>query len=121
MREIINEFGNKIKQILAFVEKQDVFVVLIIIMVGIASFGLGRLSIIDEKKSLLQINNTALVEISTKINIEGKYVASKSGFKYHLPWCPGAQKISDTNKIWFNSEEEAKNRGYTPAKNCKGI
>jgi methylphosphotriester-DNA--protein-cysteine methyltransferase len=48
-------------------------------------------------------------------------VASKTGKKYHLPWCTGAKNIPENNKIWFNSIDEAKKAGYTPALNCKGL
>jgi hypothetical protein len=52
---------------------------------------------------------------------EGGYVAAKSGTKYHLPWCSGAQRIKEENKIWFKTKAEAEAAGYTPAANCKGI
>ncbi len=51
----------------------------------------------------------------------GLYVGSKSGSKYHLPNCPGAQRISAENKVWFASKEDALAKGYTPAANCKGL
>ncbi len=51
----------------------------------------------------------------------GQVVASRSGKKYHFPWCPGAETISEKNKIWFADEKEARRRGYTPAGNCKGL
>ncbi|TSC62722.1 MAG: hypothetical protein G01um101448_259 [Parcubacteria group bacterium Gr01-1014_48] len=54
-------------------------------------------------------------------NLGGQYVASKKGTKYHFPWCGGAARISEENKIWFNSKEEAEKAGYTPAGNCKGL
>lgn len=50
-----------------------------------------------------------------------RYVASKNGTKYHLPTCPGAKRIKEENKIWFDSKAEAEQAGYEPAKNCKGI
>lgn len=52
---------------------------------------------------------------------EGAYVGSKNGDKYHLPWCSGALRIKEENKVWFASKEEAERAGYTPASNCKGI
>lgn len=61
--------------------------------------------------SALSIRNLAL----------GKYVASKSGAAYHYPWCPGALKIKEENKIFFNTKEEAEKRGYKPAGNCPGL
>jgi hypothetical protein len=51
----------------------------------------------------------------------GKYVASKTGSKFHLPTCAGARGISEANKVWFESREEAERAGYAPAANCKGI
>lgn len=51
----------------------------------------------------------------------GQYVASKNGEAYYLPWCSGANRIKEENKIWFASKEEAEGRGYRPAKTCKGM
>ena len=63
----------------------------------------------------------AAVDADPASAAEGKYVASKSGTKYHLPWCGGAKQIKEANKIWFDTKEEAEAAGYTPATNCKGI
>lgn len=52
---------------------------------------------------------------------EGAYVASKTGSKYHLPWCPGAQSMREENKVWFATKEDAERAGYKPASNCKGL
>ncbi len=49
------------------------------------------------------------------------YVGSKNSTKYHLPTCIGAKGISEANKVWFATREEAEEVGYTPAKNCKGL
>jgi len=42
----------------------------------------------------------------------GKYIASKTGTKYHAPKCDWAKKIKKSNAVWFNSKEEAKKAGY---------
>ncbi len=49
-----------------------------------------------------------------------RVVASKaSGSKiYHHPWCSGAKRIKETNKLWFDNEEAAIQSGYTLAANC---
>ena len=60
----------------------------------------------------------ALIEINVEedsIKDESKYVASKTGKKYHSPTCNLAKKIKESNKVVFNSKEEAK--GYK-ACNC---
>ena len=52
---------------------------------------------------------------------KGKYVASKSGSYYHFPWCAGALRIKDANKVWFQTKTEAESRGLKPASNCPGL
>jgi len=46
----------------------------------------------------------------------GKYLASKTGKKYHSPKCDFAKKIPKKNRVWFNSIEDAKKKGYGPCK-----
>ncbi len=117
--------------------KEDVFIILTIILVGLAGFGLGRLSALEKSRGevtvnpLVQgINTTSSAdghsslekeEISSTVINNGLLVASKSGKKYHFPWCAGASQIAEKNKTWFSSYAEAKSAGYTPASNCKGL
>ena len=128
--------------------KADLYTALVIFLVGLGSFGLGRLSAVmpgkepvrieqvvefasgseeskkeisggtGESKSETVSNQTAATVLSS---IKGKYVASKNGTAYHLPWCSGALKIKEENKIWFDTKEEAEKRGYKPAGNCAGL
>lgn len=115
-----------------------------IVLFGILSFGLGRLSktynyglnsALLAPKGMLEeitVNQVSFdgekLSASTAKSIDQKsyeekgiVVASKTGKKYHLPWCTGAKNIPENNKIWFNSIDEAKKAGYTPALNCKGL
>jgi len=50
-----------------------------------------------------------------------RVVASKAaGSKlYHYSWCSGAQRIKETNKLWFPTESAAISAGYTLAGNCQ--
>jgi len=41
----------------------------------------------------------------------GKYVASNRGVVYHSPKCDWAKKIGSDNRVWFDSEQEAKKKG----------
>lgn len=124
--ESIREIVQKIKSFLVF-PPTDMIIVAIIILVGVASFGLGRLSVSSKLKTpvtIIEGSQTASVVDSTLVSPqqgEGNVVASKNGTKYHFPWCSGAQKITEQNLITFNSTEEAKSAGYTPAANCKGL
>ena len=45
-------------------------------------------------------------------------VGSKNSDKYHLPSCSSAARIKSENRVCFSSEEEARSKGYTPAKSC---
>lgn len=118
--------------------KSDIFIVLVIILVALISFGLGRLSKIRENKTPVTIENLGANMINSQGNSiqndqdiksnqiqinssQGMLVGSKNGTKYHFPWCSGAQAMKEENKIWFSSKEEAEKAGYTPAANCKGL
>ena len=132
-----------------FLGREDTRLVGIIVLVGLISFLLGRMSV---TQNIVSIVNTAPQHASGAVaNIieapapetsavrassdpspqplksapltqgAGGYVASKNGTKYHLPWCSGAKSIKDENKVWFNTKAEAEAAGYTPAANCKGI
>ena len=47
-----------------------------------------------------------------------KYVGNSNTYKFHNSNCKWAVKISDKNKITFNSRESAINQGYSPCKVC---
>lgn len=105
--------------------------------VGAISFGLGRLSVDTQalNKALLcappaAFTTTAETQTSAVVlhnethpAAEGTapYVASKTGSVYHFPWCAGAKRIKEENKVWFGSKTEAEAAGYRPATNCKGL
>ena len=120
--------------------KSHVSNVSLIFLVAFASFGLGRLTIYEERSvpveikfsqapsSILQGSSEVVSETgevrgvsTTGTEVGGEVVASKSGKKYHYPWCAGAKQIADKNKITFASTDEARKAGYTPAANCKGL
>lgn len=103
------------------------FVAIALVLVGTASFGLGRLSQKESITPYIELSqNVASVGVATPENPDanlptGAVVASKKGSKYHYPWCSGARTIAPENKITFASIEEARAAGYTPAANCKGL
>ena len=93
----------------------------LVILVGVASFGLGRLSAIIESKPLVAIAEGATAASAAPIAIGGQYVALKTGTVYYYPWCAGAQKIAPASQRWFATREAAERAGYRAAKNCKGL
>ncbi len=104
----------------------------VIILVGTASFGLGRLSSLEERGASLTVKNTAetaaaQAAVSAHVRAvkalaepakSGAYVASKNGTAYYLPTCSGASRIKDANKIWFATKNDAELAGYHAAANC---
>ena len=112
------------------INSKDFFFSAVVILVGFASFGLGRLSLFESTREPLRIENALIAgvgradtedEKKERIAPGGQIVASKTGTKYHFPWCAGASQIANKNKIWFDSPEEAQKAGYAPASNCKGL
>ncbi|MFA6095204.1 MAG: hypothetical protein WC757_04995 [Candidatus Paceibacterota bacterium] len=113
--------------------KKELYIGGIIILSCLASFALGRLSVADiteggtrvcfqDMSSVLDVNaQDSATTTDQNVPNDGQVVASKSGTKYHFPWCSGAKTISDANKITFASIEEARTKGYLPAANCKGL
>lgn len=119
-------------------ETSDIVTVLLVVLVGLSAFGIGRLSAEHASKEPIRVDffdqvehggtipgsltaaASAAAAIANAANPDA-VVASKNSTKYHYPWCPGAKQISDANKITFNSAAEAQAAGYEPAANCKGL
>lgn len=100
-----------------------------IVLVALISFGLGRISRLEELRTPVTIERISTTvgpskspvlgaKTETEASKNGSVVASKTGSKYHLPWCSGAARISEAKKVIFASEEEAQKAGYGPAANC---
>lgn len=115
---------------MAFRKSEPYIVPLIIVLVGLCAFGLGRLSGVGEGGPRLIINvpesaSAAAVGFSSTqpaAEESGKgIVASKSGSKYYLSTCSGASRIKPENKVWFENVAEARAAGYEPAANCEGL
>ncbi|MFC1800991.1 hypothetical protein ACFLZB_00815 [Nanoarchaeota archaeon] len=50
---------------------------------------------------------------SVKTEFEpGKYVASKTGKKFHAPKCDWAKRIKKKSQVWFDDKDEAKKGKY---------
>lgn len=137
-----------VEKLKSFIADEAFYTASLLILVAVASFGLGRQSVIeagpakaiDNKGSIIlseptnsvqnisptPLKNTFVSEGDTDDNfeevaLEREVVASKSGTKYHLPTCGGAKTIKPENLITFASIAEAEAAGYTPAANCKGL
>jgi len=140
----IQDIRQKVKKFRDAIESREVYTAILIVLVGLTAFGLGRLSLLESKTQGIRVSDalpfesaqtaSALVPVEnrtpeaseqgaleTVLPSGGQVVASKSGSKYHYPWCSGAQRIAEANKVWFDSIEIARKAGYAPAGNCKGL
>lgn len=114
------------ENIKSHLEDETLFFSVLTILVAATSFGLGRISIIpiagNTQTAGIVLTHTATSSgIAAETIMVQRYVGSKNSDKYHLPYCSGAQRIAEDNKVWFQTEEEAEKAGYTPAANCEGI
>ncbi len=122
--------------------QKNIFLGFCIFLISVIGFNLGRINALnktpaktpekvpilspsDKQKrgsSFSQPNNN-LGEIGTTVSQpkDLRVVASKasSSKKYHFTWCPGAKKIKEANKIWFETKALAQKAGYTLAGNCQ--
>ena len=134
---MLTRYLEKVKSY-AEANQADLFTAALIFLVGMGSFGLGRLSAVWPEKQRISVQNAGIVQavksekpgrierpndsnVSSFSNTKGKFVASKAGKYYHFPWCPGALRIKESNKVWFRTKEAAEGRGYKPASNCPGL
>ena len=95
--------------------------VFIVFLVAFGSFGLGKLAATEAAKPVVSVGQAPLETEGQGMAVGGLVVASRNGSVYHFPWCGGASSIKPENKVWFASEEAAKDAGYTPSKSCKGL
>lgn len=104
---------------------------LVVVLVGLSAFGLGRISTLEGERSQLLVRlpdgstQTAAAFAATTPKSSsvtaGGVVASKSGSKYYLPTCAAASRIKEENKVTFATSAEAEAAGYTAAANCPGL
>ena len=100
-------------------DKLTLIYLLIIIGVGVSSFGLGRLSINNKPREDANIAITETKNLLESQPTEKRYVASKNGKMYYSLGCSGAKRIKLENEIWFNTKEDAEKSGYTLSTTCK--
>ncbi len=135
------DMAQKIKGILSFYEGDisTTLHVLLLLGVGVGAYTLGQINgpvdgqgggvrvfsqgVSTLPNSVLATNTLQQEPSSTNVlnTLTGKFVASKKGTKYHRTDCPGAQTMKDENKLYFQTEEEARAAGFVPAGNCPGL
>jgi len=136
---------EKIKQFFESEKGKDILIVIIIILVGLGSFELGRLSkensssgvkieypnqdesqsasvILSTQADLSQnslITNTTKTSATTSNSTKKTFFASSKGSKYYTISCSAGKTIKQENRIYFATGEEAQKAGYTLSSSCQ--
>lgn len=98
------------------IKYERLYMISVVILTSTVIVGLALLYKLNEDRGEIQIK-ALTIENSDKYVL----VASKNGKKYHLPYCSGASRISEANKIYFDSYAEAQKAGYSKAAGCLGL
>jgi predicted membrane protein len=70
----------------------------------------------EEPHSMI-VEEDARLAVAKVTHDPGKFVASSNSNRYHAPKCEWAKKIKKERRTWFNSKEDAWEKGYR-AHNC---
>jgi hypothetical protein len=121
---------EKIKLFIESEKGKDILIVIIVILVGLGSFELGRLSK-EEASSGIKIeypnqdknqeaNAISATDSTQKIafNNTKTFFASNKGSKYYTISCSAGKTIKQENRIYFATGEEAQNAGYSLSSGC---
>ncbi|MCC7160573.1 hypothetical protein IT399_02555 [Candidatus Nomurabacteria bacterium] len=132
---------EKIKLFLESDTGKDIMVVIIVILVGLGSFELGRLSkesdtggikisSVQEKgdykleyanqgaNAVSSVKSANTINSIIKDNSGKNFFASNRGSKYYSLGCSAGKTIKQENRIYFTTGEEAERAGYTLSSSC---
>lgn len=127
---------EKIKHFINSEKGKDVLMVLIVILVGLGSFQLGRLSKENSSSGLkIEYKGTNMPQslesqpgspISAfgslsepkDASLEKSFFASSRGSKYYSIGCSAGKTIKQENRVYFRTGEEAEASGYTLSSSC---
>ena len=133
----INDLFEKVKAKIA-----PFYFVILAIVLAIIFFGLGRLSVLEEKQTPIRILQpesgqtasviSAIVDNSpsgvpagevapVSATSDGSVIGSKSGKKYYFPWCGTVKRMKPESQVHFASIAEARSAGFVAGGNCKGL
>jgi hypothetical protein len=129
---------GKIKLFIKSERGKDIFVILIVVLASLGSFELGRLSMSSRSEGLkieytdpegvsgqnqaanaLYADESADTATPTSNKVKGEYFASSRGTKYYPVGCSAGQTIKESNRVWFETREEAEHAGYELSSSCR--
>lgn len=128
MRGSLEHFLEKCK------EYEGILLTLVVILVGLSSFGLGRLSATapTTRRPVVVLEadankNTNTLNVKYSQNTTGdtqagqepeRFFASKNGKYYYSTTCAAGNRIKESNRVYFDFAASAHEAGYE-ASTCK--
>ena len=117
---------EKIKLFLESEKGKDIIIVIIVILVGLGSFELGRLSkqsgsggVKIEYPDQNSTETANVVSATSGRPTSGKnFFASSKGKKYYTTSCSAGKTIKQENRVYFATGEEAEAAGYALSSAC---
>ncbi len=123
---------EKIKQFVDSDAGKDILTVLIVVLVGLGSFGLGRLSK-DTAHEGLSMEYQAVAPEAEASAIKallvtpkasgqatsGQFFASSKGSKYYPVGCSAGKGLKQENRVYFDTRESAEKAGYELSGSCR--
>jgi hypothetical protein len=134
---------EKIKGFMDSNRGKDILTVIIVILVGLGSFELGRLSKMNSDAGIKivpspmigsQVSNQSANVVSAVIATPSPtpkvttpttpakvnyFFASNRGSKYYPMGCSAGKNIKQENRVYFTSASEAEKAGYELSSSCK--
>lgn len=130
---------EKIKQFMESKQGKNILVILIVILTGLASFELGRLSKSDSSSGIkieyppemanvisaansptaTKATKTILPTLPLNTTTEKNFFASNRGNKYYPVGCGAGNTIKQENRIYFATSDLAEAAGYELSSSCK--
>jgi hypothetical protein len=98
------------------------YLMVLILPIIFSSYGMGYLSAKETLRIPIYIEKYSQQgEMLPEEDDVKHIVASKSGTKVYFIWCSGVKRIKEENKVYFDTVEDALNKGYEKAKKCPGM
>jgi len=129
---------EKIKEFVQSEKGKNILIVIIVILVGLSSFELGRLSKENSSSGVKieypnQTNNQGASVILSENALQANtgvssiisnsnsktFFASNRGEKYYSIGCSGGKTIKQENRVYFATKEDAERAGYTLSSSCR--
>lgn len=78
----------------------------------------GDTHVANSHSSSSSSSNTGTSNSHSTSTDSGSYVGNANSGKFHVASCSSVDKMSEGNKVFFSSRDEAINQGYQPCKRC---